>query len=154
MQDSLISLRFRTADSKLRMQTHLIYEWKDIDQAIDAVFTAGGSLTLAVKNEIKGNPGAYTPRESISILSLPGRYALTIFPGHDGNGLKEVRYLWQANSERVHGKEMVEDIEFDTRFLCHDINIAKEICSEFFAAREITEKINALTVDESVPLSS
>lgn len=154
MQKTQISICVSTADSSFRRPMTRVHEWEEIDGAIDIIFKTGGSLSLAAEVEVADNPSVFVEKDNLSILSLPGRYVLTVFPARNGDKSRRRRYLWQANCEKPSGVEIVEDIEFDIRFFCHDIKLAKEICSEFFAARKITEKIIDLTVDESVPLNS
>ncbi len=152
MQKTQISMCVSTSDASFRRPMTRVHEWDEIDHAIDIVFKCGGSLNLAAEVEVADNPGAFVEKDNLSILSLPGRYVLTVFPARNGDKSSRRRYLWQANCALPIEVEIVEDIEFDTRFFSCDINLAKEICFEFFMARKITDKIIELTVDELVPL--
>ena len=152
-QDTFISMVVSTDGVTGRRPSHRVYDWKEIDFAIDAVFSEGGTLSLTVQFKTPGETDAFRTKDSISIWAMPGKYVLVTFPFRIvgvrvSGGLRKWR---QPDSKGPHGTVMLSDIEFDTRNLCDDPSVAKEILYEFFMEHEITQKIDDLTGSDAVP---
>ena len=133
-------------------------EWELVSEKLTAVFAKGGSVTLAAATEVKraqdvgissaiivdrNTERRYAELDKLEMYGWPQRFGLLAIPA--GAPTRSFRTWWSGGEFR--GKErFVHDDEWDSRAICCDIEVAKDLFSDFYQHKGISERILAATV--------
>jgi hypothetical protein len=116
--------------------------WTHVDLRIDRSFKWGGTVRLYTGEVDLERMDSFRPFECISMTSLPGKFRLIVTPKETEN-LREsdLREWWEPKDRPFRGTERFGDDEWDTRTVCTDLLVAKQLFKDFFDQCGITEAI-------------
>lgn len=124
-----------------KLYNDMVFDWPKIDEIIDEVYLSGGEIHLRVYLEDTANVQVYYPRDGLWVAAYPGRYILMVFPfSAGGERLPSRRWVKTIDDGQLETLTFNDDV-FESKMVCRDIVIAKEIFNEFFNARKVTDEI-------------
>jgi len=115
--------------------------WSDVEMRIQRAFQFGGTVQLSVIEPIYEHDGHFAVIESITMVSNPGKFRLIAAPLEKLGEKTKLREWWQVGDAPFRGTEKFGDDEWDTRTVCTDVFLAKQILKDFFDHRGLTKEI-------------
>ena len=115
------------------------FEWSAVESALEETFLSGGTISLRTNYEYFEPSYYFVQRDSISMMALPGRFRLAIFPFECAGEKSKVRDWWQPDSVAYEGTVRFGEDECDNRLICEDLDVAKRLFKEFFTEKAITD---------------
>ncbi len=73
--------------------------------------------------------------------ALPGRFRIIVSPEEELRQKTNLREWWEPKDGPFRGTERFRDDDWDSRTVCTDISVAKQMFKDFFDNRGITETI-------------
>ena len=120
--------------------------WCNVERRIERAFNGGHvRLEAGVVTTLQGRSGLF-PKESIGMQALPGRFRIIVSPEEEPRQKTNLREWWQPKDSPSRGTDRFGDDEWDSRTVCTDISVAKEMFKDFFDNRGITEAIMRQTL--------
>ena len=151
MQENVLTLTTQSLNPGALAAFTRVSRWDEVDQAIDVAFSSGGAVRLATEVEVDSPRSGLVRQDAIEMLALPGRYRLVVSPFKKLGERSNRRDWWQPGDETFRGTEKFGDEEVDSRMVCHDVRVAKELLAEFVAERQITKRLIDSTLSVWTP---
>jgi hypothetical protein len=115
--------------------------WSDVEMGIERAFHYGGHVGLEAGPLSPTRLNALVRKESIGMDAKSGRFRIIVSPEQEPRQKTNLREWWEPEDRPFRGTERFRDDEWDSRTVCTDISVAKEMFKDFFDNRGITETI-------------
>jgi len=120
--------------------------WSDVEMRIERAFQYGGKVKLEALEQDPEQGYALFVKESIDMEALHGGFRIIVNPGKKLGQKTNLREWWEPEDRPFRGTDRFGDDEWDSRTVCTDISVAKQMFMEFFDGRGITEAITNQTL--------
>jgi len=115
--------------------------WSDVEMGIERAFQYGGHVTLEAGVLSVTRLNALVTKDAIDMEAKSGRFRIVVSPEREPRQKTNLREWWEPEDKPFRGTERFRDDEWDSRTVCTDISVAKEMFKDFFDNRGITETI-------------
>ncbi len=109
--------------------------WSDVEIGIERSFHYGGHVSLEAGLLSPTRLNALVRKESIGMDAKSSRFRIIVSPEQEPRQKTNLHEWWEPEDRPFRGTERFRDDEWDSRTVCTDISVAKEMFKDFFDNR-------------------